>query len=171
MSKPITLISLALLGFSFAAHAGTSTGTFQVTASVAKSCNIGSTSDVAFGAYAPAGSHLATPLDASGSVSIVCTKGTTYEVTLDQGLNPAGGSTCASPQRRMAAGSERLAYQLYRDSARTQIWGCDASNLLSGTATTGPSSPENHTVYGRIPPGQDVADGSFSDTITVTVNF
>jgi spore coat protein U-like protein len=27
------------------------------------------------------------------------------------------------------------------------------------------------TVYGRIPPGQDISAGSYSDTVTVVVNF
>jgi spore coat protein U-like protein len=78
-----------------------------------------------------------------------------------------------------ASGSDRLAYALYVDSARTQAWGdgtggtgtfSDTLNVpRNGTATSAPI-----TFYGRVSPGgQDVAGGSppasYSQTLTVTV--
>lgn len=173
MKNVLKLTGLALMFSAMAAQAGPSpqTGSLNVTASVAKSCSITGTSDVAFGAYDPADANFAAPLDASGSVTIRCTKNTTYDIALGQGANAAPGSTCVSPLRRMASGTERLAYGLFSDAGRTTTWGCDATNDVTRTETTGPSSPDTVTVYGRIPAGQDVADGSYSDTVTVTVTF
>ncbi len=173
MKNLFKLASVALALSTTVAYAGPSpqTGSFNVTASVARSCNITGTSDVAFGAYDPADANFSSPLDASGSVTVRCTKNTTYDIALGQGANAASGSTCAAPLRRMASGTERLAYGLFSDAGRTTAWGCDASNDVTRTETVGPSSPDTVTVYGRIPAGQDVADGSYSDTVTVTVSF
>ncbi len=173
MNNVFKLTGLALLFSALAVQAGPSpqTGTLNVTASVAKSCSITGTSNVAFGAYDPADTNFATPLDASGNVTVRCTKNTTYDIALGQGANAASGSTCVAPLRQMASGGERLSYNLYSNAARTSVWGCDASNDVTNTETVGPSSPDTITVYGRIPAGQDVADGSYSDTVTVTVTF
>lgn len=173
MKHVFKLAGLALMCSALTAQAGPSpqTGSFNVTANVARSCSITGTSNVAFGTYDPADANFSTPLDASGSVTIRCTKNTTYDIALGQGANAAPGSTCVAPLRRMASGSERLSYGLFSDAGRTTTWGCDASNDVTNTETTGPSSPDTVTVYGRIPAGQDVADGSYSDTVVVTVTF
>lgn len=166
----------ALLCASGAALAGPSpqTGSFAVTATVNASCRVTGTTNVAFSstvAYDPADVHFAAPLDAAGNVTVRCTKGTTAAVALDQGLNPAGGSTCVNPLRRMSdGGAERLSYGLYTDAARTTAWGCDATNDQSFTAV-GSNSPTTLQVFGRIPAAQDVAPGSYTDTVTVTVTF
>jgi spore coat protein U-like protein len=173
MRNLIKFAGIALMVSASCAQAGSSpqTGSFNVTANVARSCSITGTSDVAFGAYDPADANFSTPLDATGSVTIRCTKNTTYDIALGQGANAASGSTCAAPLRQMASGTERLAYALFSDAGRTTAWGCDVSNDVTRTETVGPSSPDTVTVYGRVPAGQDVADGSYSDTVTVTVSF
>lgn len=173
MKNLIKRSGLALMFVAMTAQAGPSpqTGSLSVTASVAKSCSITGTTNVSFGAYDPADANFSTPLDATGSVTVRCTKNTTYDIALGQGANAASGSTCAAPLRQMASGSERLSYGLFSDAGRTSTWGCDASNDVTRTETVGPSSPDTITVYGRIPAGQDVADGSYSDTVTVTVTF
>jgi spore coat protein U-like protein len=94
----------------------------------------------------------------------------------------AGSSGSFSP-RKLASGANLLNYNLYTTSARTTIWG----NGSGGTSTVGGSftlgnctllllcsdetESRNHTAYGRIPASQNVPAGSYSDTITVTVNY
>jgi len=147
------------------------TGSFNVTASVANSCRVTSTGDIAFGTYDPADVNFSTALPGTGSVSVRCTRGTVANVALDQGLNAAGGSTCAAPVRRMSdGGTERLAYSIYQDAARTTAWGCDAANDQTFTSAAS-NVATTLTTYGQVPAGQDVAAGNFTDTVTVSVTF
>lgn len=177
--KPFTLVSrfsLGLLGLASASLvlAGPSpqVGTFSVSATVAKSCNITSTGNVAFGAYDPNDTHLSTPLDATGGVTVRCTKGVAYAVALDQGATAAAGSSADAPLRQMTdGGTERIRYDLYSDASHTTVWGGTAASDVNNTETTGPSSPDTLTVYGRIPAGQNAAEGSYTDTVNVTVTF
>jgi spore coat protein U-like protein len=74
--------------------------------------------------------------------------------------------------RQLEKGAEELSYNLYRDAARTLVWG----DFSSGTSAYIQIDPPNNqnvslTVFGRIPPGQDISAGSYSDTVTVVVLF
>jgi len=163
----LSLLALAAAGvvMSGQAFADDIDTTFDVTASVAKSCQVSAT-DIAFGTYDPVA---ATALTAEGSVTVRCTKGTTGTLTLDQGANGTG--TCAAPVRAMANGGERLAYGIYQNAALTTAWGCDTTNGQAVTADVGPSAPEVLVTYGVIPAGQDAAMGNYIDTVTVNLNF
>lgn len=134
-----------------------------------------STTPVAFGAYNPIGG---TPSSGNGNVRLSCT-GTVglfvdYSVSLGKGQN---GATYAD--RKMAAGTGRLAYQLYGDSpsggACSVVWG----DGTEGSSTVGGSllivllgSNQNMQVCGTVPASQTSAKpGSYSDTIQVTVTY
>lgn len=147
------LVVLAALsaGESLAATTGT---TFSVTATVAATCVV-SASDLDFGAYDPsAGNH-----DSTTTVSVTCTNGTAYSVDLDNGSNYVTG-------RRMTDGLlHYLAYDLYSDSSHLIAWN------TGGAASSGTGSAQAYTVYGRISGGQYVTPASYTDTITVTVNY
>ena len=43
--------------------------------------------------------------------------------------------------------------------------------LGAGFTTSSPSTPTIVNVYGRIPQGQNVLLGNYTDTVTATVNF
>jgi spore coat protein U-like protein len=66
-------------------------------------------------------------------------------------------------------GTGRLGYDLYTNAGRSTVWGCTTTNDVDVTSTS--SAANVMTVYGRIPAGQDVATGSYSDTVVVTVTF
>jgi spore coat protein U-like protein len=62
-----------------------------------------------------------------------------------------------------------LNYALYSDSARTLNWGeTDGTDTVDSTGT---GANQSFTVYGRVAASQNVPQGSYSDTITITVNF
>jgi len=146
------------------AFAQTDTDTFNVTANVSKNCSI-TTTPVAFGVYDPVVGNATAPLDGTGSVVVTCTKGAGTRIDLNNGGNFASGS------RRMAAGAGNfLTYQLYKDTARTTVWGSGGS---AGQAIAGAPSkaPRTFTVFGRVPAGQDVSAGSYADTVVATINF
>jgi spore coat protein U-like protein len=162
-------VAVGLLGFVFSspASAATATANLNVTATVSASCSI-STGALAFGSYDPVGANSATALDASGSVIVTCTNGAATTVTLGQGSNANTGSSDAAPLRRMQSAGNFLSYALYQDAAHTSVWGNTAGTGVghtgSGTATTVP-------VYGRIAAGQNVASGSYADTVVATITF
>ena len=141
-------------------------GNLSVTASVTQSCRVKTTSPVAFGSYDPLDTNSSTgsDLDGSGSVTVACTKGYIPTIGLNLGLN-ATGST-----RRMKVGSEYLSYELYKESGRTNVWGNSGADLFTPGAAPG-STGTAYDVFGRVPKGQDAAVGSFTDTVTVTVNY
>jgi spore coat protein U-like protein len=167
-------LSIALAGLIAAGSAAAATspasGSFNVTANVQGSCQVTATTDIAFGTYDPADVNFATPLDKNGSVSVRCVKGMSPTVTLDQGLHGTG--TCTAPARAMkdAASTATLGYDIYSDSAHASAWGCDASNDVAFTAAAS-TTATTLTTYGRIPAGQNIGLGSFSDTVTVEVAF
>jgi spore coat protein U-like protein len=116
-----TLFAVALLGLTGAVanvDATAVTSTFQVTATVIKSCTI-STSPISFGNYDPTST---TAVSAQGSVSATCTKGTPVTVALDQGLNKTSASTAAAPARQMVNGTSLLPYDIYTTSGSTTEW-------------------------------------------------
>lgn len=153
------------------AHAGTTTGTFQVTATVVNSCVINSAGNLAFGSYNPLS---ATATTGSSVISVNCTKGDAYTIALNDGLYGTSDTT-----RAMSDGAtptpDKLAYQLYTDSGYTKVWNstCGGSNNCgSGTgAGPGAGNAQTYTVYGQITAGQNVPANSYSDTITLTVTF
>jgi spore coat protein U-like protein len=123
------------------------------------SCTAGATG-VSFGTYnllSP------TPLTSTGTITVTCTKG--YPVTVM--LSP-GKSGTYSP-RSLGTG---FSYNLYQDAAHSEIWGdgTGVSTYYTGKTTHGQPTI-TLTVYGEIPALQNPAPGSYTDTITVTVNY
>jgi spore coat protein U domain-containing protein, fimbrial subunit CupE1/2/3/6 len=156
------------------AFSATATSNLAVSANVNNNCTI-STTAVAFGAYDPLVTHASTPLDASGTVTIACTKGSATTMALDLGLN-ASGST-----RRMTDGSGNfLTYEAYQPPNNTPgsacsyttptVWGTSGANLF--TPAVAPSKAARiYNVCGEVAAGQDLPSGTYNDTILATVNF
>lgn len=130
------------------------------TSNFSNTCTIAA-GTLSFGSYDPVGANAASPLDAQGTIAIACTRNTSYAVGL--GL----GSFASGATRQMAAGAQRLAYELYSDPGRATIW--SSTSTVGGTAPS--IAPITLTVYGRIPRGQAAWAGSYSDTVQSTINF
>jgi spore coat protein U-like protein len=149
------------------AEAATVTTTLQVGASVNLRCTIINV-PLVFGGYTITNpSHH----DIAGMISLNCTPSNfTMRVWMSEGLNPGSGSSNASPERRMTDGlGNMLHYNLYRDAARTQVWG---GTLPTGVSMPGTGPwPMSLPVYGRIAALQNPPPGTYEDTVTVTVLF
>ncbi|MDR7101349.1 spore coat U domain-containing protein [Croceicoccus sp. BE223] len=145
------------------AFAGTSSTQMPVTATVIDACTVAA-SPMAFGTLPVLG---ASNIDTTATVSLACTIGTSYSVGMDFGTHAAGGT-----QRFLQSSTDAtqtIPYEVYLDSARTQVWNSSAGNVAIGVATSGTGS---HTAYGRIPTSAgSVKAGSYSDSVTVTVTF
>ena len=132
-------------------------------------CSVSSTG-VAFGAYNPTNGS---PTDATGNVHVVCTVLLVSVLAQTNISLSTGGSGTYSP-RKMSSGAHLLDYNLYQEASHTTVWGDGTGGTAIITdnvliAVLGTSI--DHTIYGRIPPNQFAAAGSYSDTITVTVEF
>jgi spore coat protein U-like protein len=128
-------------------------------------CTI-STTSVAFGTY---NVFNVAPVNSTGSVTYRCGFFEWLFVTITITLDPGQSGTYAA--RTMRKGAESLAYNLYRDTTFSQVWG----NLSQGTTIYSARPPlatnVNVPVYGRVPPGQDVSAGLYTDTVIATINF
>jgi spore coat protein U-like protein len=130
------------------------------------SCSFQTVVGVAFGSYDTFGGS---PLDSAGSITFTCQNvGVADTIVIDLSRGNASGFF---PRKMLRLGTAFL-YNLYLDAARTVVWG----DGTSGTSHYGPvnppsGSPVTVSVYGRVPAGQNVAAGSYSDTIVATVLF
>ena len=82
-----------------------------------------------------------------------------------------GGSSTFNP-RRMTKGSEPVNYNLYLDASKSTIWGDGTGNT---SFYSNPRTPVNQnvtvTIFGSIPARQNASVGSYTDSISVTINF
>jgi spore coat protein U-like protein len=116
-------------------------------------------SSLAFGNYNPgtAGSVTAT-------ITVTCAKGLAYHIALNAGM---ASSATVTTRKMTGANSATLAYSLFSDAARTINWGnSTGTNWVTGT---GANSPQTYTIYARLPAGESVAPGTFTDTITASI--
>jgi len=132
----------------------------------AAACAVVGIGPVAFGAYDPFAIRAA---DSAGDVAFRCTgvaADDRLRIELDFGRSASGA------QRRLRSFAGTLDYQLYLDSARTQVWGDGAGGTNTWTSGALSDGVDVHVpVYGRIRAGQNVPAGAYADTITVTVEF
>jgi spore coat protein U-like protein len=156
------LVLAALLALPAIGMAQTSTNNLTVTAVVQAACSVDAAA-LAFGTYDPNAA-----LDQNSTITVRCTQGATFWLGLGAGLN-------AAATRQMTDGTSFLGYELYR-SALDRTSGTVWDNLDPGAGshvTAGLAGYSAYTVnlYGRIPAGQWVPAGNYSDTVVMTVNF
>lgn len=109
-----------------------------------------------------------TPVDATGTIRYKCApeqQNVTPLIRISLGEGPD-----KTFERRMTRSAETLRYNVFLDPQRTVVWGDGSRGTLAYTAACcAVFSTAN--LYGRIFPGQDVAAGSYHDTIVVTIEF
>lgn len=147
-----------------------------IVAMSAGSCNV-AVSDVAFGNYDV---FNLLPTDGTGSIAISCTDDGTpggLNVDVSIGLSSSATSgTTASRQMQLIGGTDRLKYNLFQDPGYSVIWGDTAGvdALLIPKVKVPKKGSINVTpqvtIYGRIPPGQEVAAGTYTDSVVLTIN-
>jgi spore coat protein U-like protein len=166
-------VSLTILGLVAGvgqSYAGTATATAAVSATVPRNCSITAT-PLSFGSYDPFGANATSALDTTSTISVACTKAASVSIGINQGSNSASGSTTDAPLRQLGSGSDLLRYDLYTDSARSQVWGDIGGTKTQSYTSTSKNTVTPFNVYARVPANQDVADGTYSDQITATVLF
>ncbi|MCL6609822.1 MAG: spore coat U domain-containing protein [Geminicoccaceae bacterium] len=136
----------------------TDTGTLTVTATVNSNCSL-SGGTLAFGTYT---AGQTSDLDVQGAINYVNCPAGTLVFELDNGANASGS------QRRMRSGNNFLNYEIFRTSTRNSQWRTGADAVQVQLLQPGNGSVP---VYGRIPAGQAVPPGNYSDTVTITLRF
>ena len=144
------------------AEAATASGSFNVSVTIVEACSVTSATSTTldFGGQALLNANI----DGSTTIQVQCTSGTSYDVTLDNGLN-------ASRRMRLSATSNYVDYELYKDTARSIIWPTTATAAPYAYTATG--AAQNITVYGRIP-AQATPPASataYTDTIGITITY
>lgn len=102
------------------------------------------------------------PVDSAATLTYGCPPPTSPMVTIDAGLH-SGGSIAPRYMLR-TPGTDLLGYNVYVDAARTVVWGATQIAVPTGNG-------QSVQLYGRVFAGQDVAVGTYNDTLTVTFNF
>jgi spore coat protein U-like protein len=151
------LLITMIIAFSENAIAGSAASSFSVSASAVPVCKITtSPATMDFGSYDPTSN--VNNNSGAGSFGFKCAKGTAYKVYI-------------TGTRAMTSGSEALNFELYSDTGRSLVFpSTNASGLSGSAASNGIEIVTN--IYGGIPAGQDVTAGkTFTQTMTVTVDY
>jgi spore coat protein U-like protein len=109
-----------------------------------------------------------TPLDGTGDVTLECTQvGPSDLVSIEIGR----GGARSFATRAMQNGTHRLEYNLYLNAARTILWGDGTGGSETFRARPPTGQPLSVPIFGRIPPGQNVTPGDYSDRLIVTIVY
>jgi spore coat protein U-like protein len=141
------------------ALAATTSGTLSVSVVVQPSCTVsGATLD--FGTY-----RSGQAADLTGFAQISYSNCPAGELRFE--LN--GGANGTATARKLSDGRGGLLnYAIYRNSGRTQNFGQGNDARLVTLAAPGSGQV---SIYGKIPGGQVVAGGTYTDTVVITLDF
>ncbi|MHC5308433.1 Csu type fimbrial protein [Bartonella sp. LJL80] len=162
--KKIVISALAsavmLSGVTSFAYATDKTATFKVQIQVTDGCSVAA-DDINFGIY----SSLNNPsgIVKQGKISVSCNEGAAYSFKLNGGNNISG-----TDQRQMASGAARVKYDLTNitDGASTKL---TPTTAVSGTALD--DTVKDYVIEARIPQTAGATQGTYSDTVQVTLTY
>jgi spore coat protein U-like protein len=162
LSAIVAVLWLASLAPAVAQSGRTKTANLQVTAEVVANCNM-TANNIAFGPYDPVVANKSAHLERIDIVSMQCTPGTAVRMELDNGQHASGG------QRAMTGPPNgRLSYEIYRSNNHNVRFGtgADAQDKVAGS-----NGRLGFWMYSRLPAGQNMPVGSYSDTVLVTITY
>jgi spore coat protein U-like protein len=140
-------------------------------AAVTFTCTVSATG-IAFGNYNPLSS---TGDSAVGSWTVICNAIGNGSATVAGTLTLSTGFSGSYTARAMKFGTNALRYNIYLTPSYTQIIGDGTAGTFapsdSGTVTAGQTYQVTGNMYGYMPPLQNVAAGSYTDSIVVTVTY
>lgn len=143
---------------------GCSTGTvgapFAVNAEVQPNCLV-SASNLDFGNAGV----LSGMIDAVSQIDVSCTANSPFQIGLGDGLH----NTAPLARRMRSAAGDFIAYELYRDSGRSLLWGTAGSG--QSQPGTGSGTSQTFSVFGRVPAQATPPAGIYSDTVVVVVTY
>jgi spore coat protein U-like protein len=126
-------------------------------------------SNLAFAAYA---SGQRNAVDSNTTVRMRCGNDGSAE-SLSYSIALSRGSTGSFSPRAMSSDGNLLQYNVYRDAARSLIWGDgNEGTLLAAGSITLPGTGSSETIgYGRLFARQALPPGDYSDFLQVLVEY
>ena len=159
-----TGLSLPGICLSLSDQNGSGTIPITVTMVVTNDCTTITAADISFGS-APLVNSFST---VSQSISVICTKDSTYTVGVDNGTHAAGGV------RRMASGGNFLSYDIYKDST-TNRWGSVGAERRSSTTSSsvsGDGLTRTYNYTAKVLTTQNTPPaGNYTDSVIVDLSF
>lgn len=138
---------------------------FLVSAAVTRQCTVaaGAASNINLGSVPSS----ALNISGTNSVSVNCSNTTPYFI----GLSPSNGDT-AGAGTMSGTGTDKVPYQLYSDAGLSAVWGntATASSVGNGVSGIGTGSVKSIPVWAKAP-SADYTPDTYTDTVTVTVNY
>lgn len=171
----------SLLCTNFALAAGSVSGTLNVSVEIGTGCSISGTGS-AGGLFQLGNLNFGTHYlfnfsyyDATtsagvggGSISVDCTSGTPYSITINQGQHQAAASN-GNRAMKHSSTNDFISYDIYQSATRA-----GADEWIAGTAYafTASASTNVHHVYGRMhQPTAAAVSGVYQDTLNVVVEW
>jgi spore coat protein U-like protein len=138
---------------------------FPASARAAISCTV-STTSINFGTTYNV--FTSTPTDSIATITYSCSG---FSSTLPIRITLSAGHSL-NILDRIFLGPDTMQYNLYQDAGHSVIWGDTVATDVDITIAKADRGKNlTVTIYGRVPALQDVASGSYSDTITVSVIY
>ena len=121
---------------------------------------------LSFGNYIPTGAGFA-----NTSVKVSCGL-LGLDLLPNFTVSLSAGNAGTPSGRYLAMSGSHLNYNIYADPGFATVWGDGSSGSVTQTFNSVLSLGSiNFTGYGRIPAGQYVAAGPYTDVVTVTVSY
>ena len=145
---------------------------FKVTANINKECKITANPGTLDLGSASASEKNIT---GNGNIGVKCTKSTPYNIGLaPMTPNPSGNTNGGGWLNGTGGNTNQVPYQLFSDAARTKKWGNNGSTfatLTNGvTGTSDDGLEKSHIVYVTVP-SADFKPDTYTDTVTIKVNY
>jgi spore coat protein U-like protein len=132
-------------------------------ANVQAACGI-ATTPISFGAYDV---FSVIPLRSTGTFTVTCNEAPPPTVMISVG--PSAATGIFNPRQMRSSGGDLLDYNLFTDSAMTQVWGDGLTGGSTLQQKVTKNKPWNAIIYGNLPAQQNVSVGSYSDSVVVTI--
>lgn len=154
--RHLWLVSCVASAGAFPVLAETDQDILNVRTEVRPQCRV-QAGDLDLGLYDPNQASRAT-----SSIELQCTPGVIARIALS-------GGQSGDPMNRAMQAKGRLRYQLYKDAARTQVFADRNGSEMQDVRATG--LPQRVLVHGEAPAGQTAPEGTYVDTVVVTVTY
>jgi spore coat protein U-like protein len=120
-------------------------------------------------------SYQPAPPDSSAPFTVNCPRAggpgnQTVTVSIGPSMNSGG---IATRRLKHVSQADTATYNIYRDAARSLVWGDTPGTAQSSTQhlKNNTTVPFVFTLFGRLDALQDVRPGTYTDSLTITVEF